>query len=119
MGQGPSLEIEPEVAHGILVRAFVGEAAGSLGLQPDQVADLQLAATELLASAVEAGSGRFTLTFASSDEGWTLTASGVGDLRSSPADLDFPRIGLLSGLFGEIEIDAATARLAGPRSAPP
>ncbi|MGZ8567291.1 MAG: hypothetical protein ACXWXS_09590 [Actinomycetota bacterium] len=116
MGHGPSLEIEPEVAHGIVVRAFIGEAAGSLGIEPDQVADLQLAATELLASAVEAGSARFTLTFASGDEGWTLTASGVGDLRGSPAGLDFPRIGLLSGLFGEIEIDEATARLAGPRS---
>ncbi len=88
-------------------------------MRPDQVADLQLAATELLASAVEAGSQRFVLTFASGDDGWTLVATGIGDLREPPADLELPRIGLLSGLFGEIEIEAGGARLAGSRFDPP
>ena len=116
METASELSVPADPALGVVVRGFVGGVGAHGDLSADLIADLQLAATELLASAVDARSERLQLSFVQSEDGWTLTASGIGDLRGSPRELSFPRIDLLTGLFSDIETGDSSVRLRGETS---
>ncbi|HEY7478775.1 MAG TPA: hypothetical protein VIB62_11125 [Actinomycetota bacterium] len=105
------LEVPAAEAQGLVVRAFAGEVGAGIGLDEERIADLRLAVTELLASAVDAGSDRLRLTFATDEQRWVLVASGVGDLDVPPPELELSRRDLLSGLFDDIVQEGSSARL--------
>ena len=45
------------------------------------------------------------------EDGWTLRADGVGDIRSAPADLPYRRVDLLTGLFPSISVEGERATI--------
>jgi len=105
---GAVLEVPADPRMGVMLRAFVTAVANDLGAPADQVDDLSLAVSELLASAIEGGSRRLRIELLE-DDGWTLRADGIGDIGSEPADLPYRRVDLLMGLFPSISVDGTTA----------
>jgi len=91
---GAVLEVPADPRLGVTLRAFVTAVANDLGAPADQVDDLALAVSELL-----------------EDDGWTLRADGVGDIRSAPADLPYRRVDLLTGLFPSISVEGGRATI--------
>ncbi|MDP9301645.1 MAG: ATP-binding protein [Actinomycetota bacterium] len=106
-----ALEVPADPRMGVTLRAFATAVATDLGAPADQVEDLALAVSELLASAVEGGSERLRIELLSDDEGWILRADGIGDIGSEPADLPYRRVDLLKGLFPSISVEGATATI--------
>ncbi|MFI5055040.1 MAG: ATP-binding protein [Actinomycetota bacterium] len=107
------LRLAADPALGVTVRTFVRSCAPALGLRDEDVETLCLAATELLANAVEANERALELTLEASDGRWTLRATGVGPLRTV-ADAEIDRRALLSGLAslavdpsGDVELSPA------------
>lgn len=100
------LRVPADPAMGVTVRVFVTEAARRLGLSPTDIDDLRLAATELLANAVESGEPRVELTVDVDADRWVLQAVGAGELRSAP-DAVVARAALLEGLAEIRRIDGA------------
>jgi anti-sigma regulatory factor (Ser/Thr protein kinase) len=107
------LRVAADPALGVTVRTFVRSSAPSLGLRDEDVETLCLAATELLANAVEAGEPVLELTLIAVDGRWTLRAAGVGPLRTV-ADAEIDRRALLMGLAalavspsGDVELSTA------------
>jgi anti-sigma regulatory factor (Ser/Thr protein kinase) len=107
------LRVATDPALGVTVRTFVRSSAPALGLHDEDVETLCLAATELLANAVEAGEPVLELTLEAVDGRWTLRAAGVGPLRTV-ADAEIDRRALLMGLAalavgpgGDVELSAA------------
>lgn len=92
--------VPAEPAMGLSVRRFVTASARRLTIADPDVEDLRLAATELLANAVEHHTGSLELTLASGVEGWQLTARGAGPLDGAPDHDGLPvsRMDLLRGL---------------------
>jgi anti-sigma regulatory factor (Ser/Thr protein kinase) len=99
------LRLPSDPALAITVRTFVRTSAPSLGLSEDDVEILCLAATELLANAVENAQPSLELTLSTEGGRWTLWANGVGPLRAVEGD-PIDRRALLSGI-AEVAIDAA------------
>jgi anti-sigma regulatory factor (Ser/Thr protein kinase) len=91
------LRVAADPALGVTVRTFVRSSAPALGLGDEDVETLCLAATELLANAVEADETALDLTLEAAEGRWTLRATGVGPLRAV-ADAEIDRRALLSGL---------------------
>jgi anti-sigma regulatory factor (Ser/Thr protein kinase) len=92
-----TLEIPVDPAYAVTARLFVATAAWDLGLSEGTIEDLRLAASELVANAVETddpGPIRMALTLAGSDV--HLEASGVGRLSQEPP---ISRLALLEALF--------------------
>lgn len=108
---GAALDVPADPRMGVTLRAFVATVADDLGAPEDQVEDLALAVSELLASAVEGGSPRLRIELIADDEGWTLRADGIGDIGAEPADLPYRRVDLLMGLFPSISVDGAKATI--------
>ena len=107
------LRLGADPALGVTVRTFVRSSAPVLGLRDEEVETLCLAATELLANAVEAGEPVLELTLEAADGRWTLRAAGVGPLRTV-ADAEIDRRALLMGLAslsvhpsGDVELSRA------------
>jgi anti-sigma regulatory factor (Ser/Thr protein kinase) len=91
------LHVAADPALGVTVRTFVRSSAPALGLRDEDIETLCLAATELLANAVEADEAALDLTLEAAAGRWTLRATGVGPLRTI-ADAEIDRRALLSGL---------------------
>ena len=106
-----ALEVPADPRMGVTLRAFATAVANDLGTPADQVEDLALAVSELLASAVEGGSPRLRIELVADDEGWTLRADGIGDIRSEPEDLPYRRVDLLMGLFPSISVEGGSATI--------
>jgi|KBSSwiStaDraftv2_1062776.scaffolds.fasta_scaffold761728_2 hypothetical protein len=109
------LRVAADPALAVTVRTFVRSCAPVLGLRDEDVETLCLAATELLANAVEADEAVLGLTLAGVAGRWTLRATGVGRLRTV-ADAEIDRRALLSGLAalavdpsGVVELSASAA----------
>jgi hypothetical protein len=96
---------------GVTLRAFVTAVANDLDTPAEQVEDLALAVSELLASAVEGGAQRLRIELIADHEGWTLLADGIGDIAAEPADLPYRRVDLLVGLFPSVRIDGSKATI--------
>jgi anti-sigma regulatory factor (Ser/Thr protein kinase) len=105
------LEVPADPRMGVTLRAFVTAVANDLGAAADQVDDLALAVSELLASAIEGGSRRLRIELLEDDDGWTLRADGIGDIGSAPADLPCRRVDLLMGLFPSISVEGGKATI--------
>ena len=108
---GAVLEVPADPRMGVTLRAFVTAVANDLGAPADQVDDLALAVSELLASAIEGGSQRLRIELLEDDDGWALLADGIGDIGSAPADLPYRRVDLLTGLFTSISIEGGKATI--------
>ena len=109
---GAVLEVPADPRMGVTLRAFVTAVANDLGAPADQVDDLALAVSELLASAIEGGSRRLRIEFIAEDDGsWTLRADGIGDIGSEPPDLPYRRVDLLIGLFPSISVERGKATI--------
>ena len=104
-----ALEVPTDPRMGVTLRAFATGVANDLGAPADQVDDLALAVSELLASAVEGGSERLRIELIADEEGWVLHADGVGDVGSEPPDLPYRRVDLLMGLFPSTRIEGTRA----------
>ena len=92
-----SLEIPSDAAHAVTARRFIVTATRALGLPDGTVEDLRLAASELVANAVESGAPgpiRFALVPDGSEV--SLDVSGIGRLSDEPP---ISRRALLEGLF--------------------
>jgi hypothetical protein len=100
-----SLRVPSDPALGVAVRTFVRSSGAALGLPDADVETLSLAATELLANAVEMREPTLELTLDSVEGRWTLRATGVGPIRPIDGD-DIDRRALLSGL-GDVAVDPA------------
>jgi anti-sigma regulatory factor (Ser/Thr protein kinase) len=96
---------------GVTLRAFVTAVATDVGAPAEQVEDLALAVSELLASAVEGSATRLRIELIADDEGWTLLADGIGDIGAAPADLPYRRVDLLTGLFPSVRVDGSKATI--------
>ena len=107
---GAVLEVPADPRLGVTLRAFVTAVANDLGAPADQVDDLALAVSELLASAIEGGSRRLRIELLVDDR-WTLPADGLCDIRSAPADLPYRRVDLLTGLFPSISVEGERATI--------
>jgi anti-sigma regulatory factor (Ser/Thr protein kinase) len=105
-----TLEIPAEAAYAVTARIFIVTAARDLGASDGTVEDLRLAASELVANAVEAGQpGPIRLTVRAHPTGIGLDASGVGSLRDEPP---ISRRALLGTLFDATDVlDDGTLRL--------
>jgi hypothetical protein len=100
----PTLTVPADPTLAITVRVFAAAAARRLGLDADSIDDLRLAASELFASAVEAGFGEFEIGIEGSADQWRLVASRAGDLDRAPDGVPFRRRDLLTSLFGPFEV---------------
>jgi Histidine kinase-like ATPase domain len=97
MADEMSLEIPADAAYAVTARRFIVTATRALGLPDGTVEDLRLAASELVANAVESrapGPVRFALVPDGSEV--SLEVSGVGALSDQPP---ISRRALLEGLF--------------------
>jgi anti-sigma regulatory factor (Ser/Thr protein kinase) len=92
-----TLEIPADAAYAVTARLFVVAAARDLGVSDGTAEDLRLAASELVANAVEAGQpGPIRLTIRGDPTAVHLEAAGVGPLvDASPIS----RRALLETLF--------------------
>jgi hypothetical protein len=108
---GAAVDVPTDPRMGVTLRAFVTAVANDLGAPAEQVEDLALAVSELLASAVEGGSQRLRIELIGDDEGWTLLADGIGDIEGEPADLPYRRVDLLMGLFPSVSVDGSKATI--------
>jgi two-component sensor histidine kinase len=91
------LQVPSDPALAVTVRTFVRTSAPLLGLSEEDVETLCLAATELLANAVEHGQPSLDLVLSAEGGRWKLQANGVGPLdvvAGEPID----RRALLSGI---------------------
>ena len=100
-----SLRVPSDPALGVAVRTFVRASGAALGLPEIDVETLSLAATELLANAVEAREPTLEMTLAAAEGRWTLRATGVGPIRSVDGE-EIDRRALLLGL-GDVQVDPA------------
>lgn len=107
------LRVPSDPALAATVRTFIRTSAPTLGLSEEDVETLCLAATELLANAVEHAQLTLHLTLSVEGGRWTLQANGVGPLHTV-ADEPIDRPALLSGLGamaiddgGRVELSAA------------
>jgi anti-sigma regulatory factor (Ser/Thr protein kinase) len=97
MADEMSLEIPADAAYAVTARRFIVTATRALGLPDGTVEDLRLAASELVANAVESGAPgpiRFSLVPDGSEV--SLDVSGIGALSDEPP---ISRRALLEGLF--------------------
>jgi len=91
------LEIPADAAFAVTARLFVAAAARGLGIGDGATEDLRLAASELVANAVETGQpGPIRLTVCLDENSIRLDASGAGHLRDDPP---ISRQALLGSLF--------------------
>jgi hypothetical protein len=98
------LRVPTHPALAITVRAFVRTSGPTLGLSNEDVETLCLAATELLANAVETDEPTLHLTLSAEGGRWILRATGVGPFRSvHHGDID--RRALLLGI-ATVSVDA-------------
>lgn len=81
--RGFELQVPADPTLGVTVRVFVTEAARRLGLGDADVDDLRLAATELLANAVESSGSTLELTLRVDRGRWYLAAMGAGTLATA------------------------------------
>lgn len=109
-----SVPADPEL--GVTVRVFVTESARRLGLGDADVEDLRLAATELLANAVETVQPSIELGLRVDAGRWYLRAKGAGALRRVPDGL-IDRTDLLGGL-ADVRSEAGIIELSAGVSAP-
>lgn len=109
------LRVPADPAMGVTVRVFVTEAARRSGLAAEDVDDLRLAATELLANAVETGQLRLELAVRVDGDRWYLRATGAGELRAEP-DAVVARAALLEGL-AEVRLIDGAIEISSPLSA--
>jgi anti-sigma regulatory factor (Ser/Thr protein kinase) len=99
MSDTMTLEIPADPAYAVTARLFVGTAAHDLGLSDETVEDLRLAASELVANAVDAHEpGPIRLTLQIDDVGIRMSATGVGQLSQGPP---IGRRSLLEALFAD------------------
>jgi anti-sigma regulatory factor (Ser/Thr protein kinase) len=99
-----TLEIPAEPAYAVTARLFVVAAARDLGVSDETAEDLRLAASELVANAVDAGEpGPIRLTVRGDTTSVHLEASGVGVL-SDVAPIS--RRALLESLFDATDTGA-------------
>lgn len=103
-GTSFELRVPSDPALATTVRTFVRSSAPALGLSEEDVETLCLAATELLANAVEQGQPTLELLLSAERGRWRLRANGVGPLRTIDGE-EIDRRALLSGLAA-IEVDA-------------
>jgi hypothetical protein len=101
---------------GVTVRVFVTESARRLGLGDADIEDLRLAATELLANAVETAQLSIELILRVDAGRWVLRANGAGGLdRGSDGLID--RADLLDGL-ADVRVDDGIIELSSDVTAP-
>lgn len=89
------------------VRTFVASSGRYLGLDPESIEDLKLAANELFAVATESERSGFELQIDGGAE-VTLTFSGVPDLDDDLEDLPRTRQDLLLALFPDLRREGET-----------
>ena len=109
------LHVPADPAFAVTVRAGVRAGAPTLGLSEEDVEVLCLAATELLANAVEHAQPSLDLVLSVQGERWRLEGNGVGPLQAMDGDV-IDRAALLSGIAtvevdagGRVELSAAVA----------
>ena len=91
------LRVPSDPALAVTVRTFVRASAPVLGLSEEDVETLCLAATELLANAVEHAQPSLDLVLSAEDGRWRLLANGVGPLDAIAGE-PIDRRALLSGI---------------------
>jgi hypothetical protein len=91
------LEVPPDPAVAVTVRAFVRSSATLVDLSDEDIETLALVATELLANAIETAQPLLRLEIEAGDGHWTLRADGVGPLGTASDGL-VDRQGLLFAL---------------------
>ena len=97
-----TLEIPADAAYAVTARLFVAAAARELGVANGTAEDLRLAASELVANAVEVDEpGPIRLTLRADDAGIHLEATGVGLLTDEPP---ISRRALLVSLFDATDV---------------
>jgi hypothetical protein len=113
-----SLEIPADAAFAVTARRFIVTAARALGLPDGTAEDLRLAASELVANAVESGvPGPVRFALIPDGSQVSLHASGVGALSDEPP---ISRRALLEGLFDARDlIQDRTIRIRVPAPDPP
>lgn len=110
------IQLPADAALAVTIRAFASECARRLELSEDDVEDLRLIATELLANAVETGQPEVAVEIAAIDGAWTLSASGVGSLETSEApSVGLRRLDVLQALAEVAEQDGTTVISSAPR----
>jgi anti-sigma regulatory factor (Ser/Thr protein kinase) len=97
MPEEMTLEIPADAAFAVTARLFVAAAARGLGVADGTAEDLRLAASELVANAVETRQpGPVHLTIGVDGDEIRLTARGAGRLANDPP---ISRLALLGALF--------------------
>jgi anti-sigma regulatory factor (Ser/Thr protein kinase) len=92
-----ALEIPADAAFAVTARLFAAAAARGLGVADGTAEDLRLAASELVANAVETGQpGPVRLTIGVEGDEIRLEARGAGRLMNDPP---ISRLALLGALF--------------------
>jgi len=110
------LEIPPDAAFALTARQFVASLAGVLGADPATVDDLRLAASELVANAVETGApGPLSLRLDAVAGELRLRASGVGPIADGEP---VSRRQLLSSLFAGVTLGDDEVEVTVPVGAP-
>jgi anti-sigma regulatory factor (Ser/Thr protein kinase) len=119
-----TLEIPVDPAYAVTARLFVAAAARDLGAADGTIEDLRLAASELVANAVEVGEpGPVRLSLRADQAGGIhLDATGVGPLVDEPP---ISRVALLGALFdgtdlgrdGDVHILVTPVQVAPPGQA--
>jgi anti-sigma regulatory factor (Ser/Thr protein kinase) len=102
MASEMTLEIPADAAYGVTARLFVVAAARDLGVSEEITEDLRLAASELVANAVEAGRpGPIRLALRGDPGTVRLEVSGIGEVvDASPIS----RRALLESLFDATDL---------------
>jgi hypothetical protein len=116
VGRSFELRAPADPGLGVTVRVFVTESARRLGLGDADIEDLRLAATELLANAVETAQPSIELILRVDAGRWVLRANGAGGLdRGSDGLID--RADLLDGL-ADVRVDDGIIELSSDVTAP-
>jgi anti-sigma regulatory factor (Ser/Thr protein kinase) len=105
------LPADPALA--VSVRVFVAASARLFAIRDADVEDLRLAATELLANAVEHGADRLELALTSTDGTWVLAARGAGSFDEAAGDPLVRRLDILRGI-ASVRLDGDRIECSGP-----
>jgi anti-sigma regulatory factor (Ser/Thr protein kinase) len=111
-----ALEIPADAAFALTARQFVASLARVLGADNATVEDLRLAASELVANAVETGTGApLVLRLARADGAIHLSATGTGPITDGEP---VSRRQLLGSLFAGVTLGEDEVEVTAPVGAP-
>ena len=95
-GSGYSLEVPAAAEMATTVRVFAAGSARAMGSEEQQIEEVRLITTELLANTIETGGTQLFLTLSSDQGGWRIEAHGAGSLVTGTAEHSVDRRALIS-----------------------